>query len=189
MDLNDNDNHFIDLVFNMGNSAQSSTSQLVQHYDELVDYISMKIGNRQIALEVVQETYMRVFQRPEQFMNLINPVAFLKTVSANIAFDYLRKDKNYGKYFEVVEAEELELYSTMQDISEQELSLAREQYAKIILGTISTLPPACQDVFLLLQFYGMTQVETAQQLGISRTMVIKHFTRALQSFVPIFADE
>lgn len=173
----------------MANSAQSSTGQLVQHYDELVDYISMKIGSRQIALEVVQETYVRVFQRPEQFMNLINPAAFLKTVSANIAFDYLRKDKNYGKYFEIVEAEELELYSNMQDISEQELNLAREQYAQMILGAISALPPACKDVFLLLQFYGMTQVETAKQLGISRTMVIKHFTRALQSFVPIFADE
>jgi len=39
------------------------------------------------------------------------------------------------------------------------------------------------------QFYGMTQVDVAQQLGISRTMVIKHFSRALQHFTQIFDDE
>lgn len=170
----------------------SSNRHLVQYYDELVDYISFKIGNRQIAKDVVQETYLRVFQRPEQFSNLVQPIAFLKKVSINIAFDILKKEKNYNQYFASLDDDELsfiELCKEERCVSEQELSVARAQYTQIILKTISTLSPACQDVFLLVQFYGMTQVDVAKQLGISRTMVIKHFTRALQHFTQIFDDE
>lgn len=185
---------FICLVKAMKDSVLSQNSNLVKHYDELVDYISSKIGNRQIALDVVQETYLRVFQRPEQFINLIHPIAFLKTVSSNIALDHLRKDKNYQKYFDVLEHDEIEVawQNTEQEdkaFSEQELCVIRQEYTQLILNQINELPPACQDVFLLIQFYGMTQVDTAEQMGISRTMVIKHFTRALQSFSSIFLEE
>jgi len=104
----------------------------------------------------------------------------------------LKKEKNYQQYFACLDDESLEFIELSQEklsISEQELSVARAQYTQIILKTISTLSPACQDVFLLVQFYGMTQVDVAQQLGISRTMVIKHFSRALQHFTQIFDDE
>ena len=83
----------------MTNQTLSHESDLVKYYDELVEYLSVKIGNRQIALDAVQETYLRVLQRPEQFLNLLHPIAFLKKVSINIALDHLRKDKNYDKYF------------------------------------------------------------------------------------------
>lgn len=173
----------------MKDAVFSRGSSLVQHYDELVDYISLKVGSRQIALDAVQETYLRVLQRPEQFLNLMHPIAFLKKVSINIALDHLRKDKNYGRHFEALEHDEIDALAALSELSEQELSVAREQYAQLILKQIAALPPACQDVFLLIQFYGMTQVEAAQQLGISRTMVIRHFTKALQTFIPVFIDE
>lgn len=173
----------------MTNQTLSHESDLVKYYDELVEYLSVKIGNRQIALDAVQETYLRVLQRPEQFLNLLHPIAFLKKVSINIALDHLRKDKNYDKYFEVLEHDEIDTLVVNTELSEQELCVAREQYTQLILKKINSLPPVCQDVFLLVQFYGMTQVEAAQQLGISRTMIIKHLTRALQSFVPLFIDE
>lgn len=173
----------------MTNQTLSHESDLVKYYDELVEYLSVKIGNRQIALDAVQETYLRVLQRPEQFLNLLHPIAFLKKVSINIALDHLRKDKNYDKYFEVLEHDEIDTLVVNTELSEQELCVAREQYTQLILKKINSLPPVCQDVFLLVQFYGMTQVEAAQQLGISRTMIIKHLTRALQSFVPLFIDK
>jgi RNA polymerase sigma factor (sigma-70 family) len=176
----------------MANYASSSNRHLVQYYDELVDYISLKIGNRQIAADVVQETYLRVFQRPEQFVDLVYPIAFLKKVSINIAFDFLKRHKTYDKYFDSFDPENInfmDIHSEIIQFSEQELSVARVQYAQIILKAISNFPPACQDVFLLVQFYGMTQVDVAKQLGISRTMVIKHFTRALQYFAQLFEDE
>lgn len=176
----------------MVNPSTSPNEYLVQYYDELVEYVSFKIGNRQIALDVVQETYVRVFQRPEQFFNLLNPIAFLKKVSINIALDNLKKNKTYYKYFEFYEPDELDICLGNQleskQLSDLELSVVKDQYARQILNQIALLPPACQDIFLLVQFYDMTQIEAGRQLGISRTMVIKHLTRALQSFVPIFMD-
>ena len=167
-------------------------ADLVQYYDELIDYISAKIGNAQLAHDVVQETYLRIFQRPEQFLNLVQPNAFLKKVSMNIAFDFLKKDKTYQHYFLSLDDPDLQGLEQEQvrvQFSEPELQVARTQYTQQILASISDLPPVCQDIFLLIQFYGMTQVDVAQQLGLSRTMVIKHFSRALQHFSPLFAHE
>ncbi|AOA57831.1 RNA polymerase sigma factor [Acinetobacter larvae] len=173
----------------MKNSSATAMDDLVAHYDTLVNYISFKLGNRQAAFEIVQETYLRVLQRPEQFHNLHSPLAFLKKVSMNIALDYLKKNKNDAQYIESVE--DLDAFSDAEAhlLSSQELSLVKKQYGQLILAHIAALPPMCQDVFLLSQFYGMTQVDIAKQLGISRMMVIKHLTRALQSFLPIFIEE
>lgn len=164
-------------------------NDLVEYYDELVEYLNVKIGNRQIALDAVQETYLRILQRPEHFLNLVNPIAFLKKVSINIALDSLRKVKNYDKYFEILDTDEFDLLVEYSVLSEQEISVVRQQFTDLILHKINSLPPMCQDVFLLIQFHGMTQVEVAKQLGISRTMVIKHLTRALQTFKSIFIQD
>ncbi|MGA8884660.1 MAG: sigma factor [Acinetobacter sp.] len=97
----------------MKDAVFSRGSSLVQHYDELVDYISLKVGSRKIASDAVQETYLRVLQRPEQFLNLMHPIAFLKKVSINIALDHLRKDKNYGRHFEALEHDEIDALATL----------------------------------------------------------------------------
>lgn len=173
----------------MANLSTTQINDLVIHYDDLVDYISSKLGSRQIAREIVQETYLRVLQKPEQFSNLQSPIAFLKKVSLNIALDYIKKDQTYDKYFDQVELEQLDEVAMFSELSEQELSVTRQQYSQLILAQIAKLPPACQDVFLLVQFHGMSQVDVAEQLQISRMMVIKHLTRALQSFLPIFMEE
>lgn len=176
----------------MTTSTNSAHGHLVRYYDELVDYIGLKIGNRQLAKDVVQETYLRILQRPNQFDDLVQPIAFLKKVSLHIAFDILKKHKTYDKYFESLEVEDHIFYDIDHDstyLSTAELSVAREQYTQLILNRVLSLPSACQDVFLLIQFYGMTQVEVAEQIGISRTMVIKHFTRALQKFADLFDSE
>lgn len=172
----------------MTNVSSLQPDELFVYYDDLVNYISLKFGNRQVALDVVQETYLHVLQKPEQFRNLTSPIAFLKKVSVNIALDYFRKGQTYQKYFDVLESEPSAAEERKYEFSEPELQVVKRQYEHLILKKIAVLPPVCQDVFLLIQFYGMSQVEVAQQLGISRTMVIKHLTKALQSFLPIFVE-
>lgn len=168
--------------------SHSPATELVQYYDELVNYISRVFGNRQLANEIVQETYLRVLQKPEKFSELENPIAFLKIASCNIGRDYLRKNQLEISYVEQ-EIIAHEVFSEFNSLfTQQELVVAKKQYSQIILQKIQRLPPTCQDVFLLIQFYGMSQVEVAEQLGISRMMVIKHLTRALQSFLPVFID-
>ncbi|MCH4248812.1 MAG: sigma-70 family RNA polymerase sigma factor [Acinetobacter populi] len=168
--------------------AHSPATELVQYYDELVNYISKVFGNRQLATEIVQETYLRVLQKPEKFSELEHPIAFLKIASCNIGRDYLRKNQLEVAYVEQERIEHTFLSEFESLFTHQELVVAKQQYSHLILQKIQQLPPTCQDVFLLIQFYAMSQVEVAEQLGISRMMVIKHLTRALQSFLPVFIE-
>lgn len=166
----------------------SPAAALVEHYDELVNYTSKVFGSRQFATEVVQEVYLRILQKPEKFNELEHPIAFLKTASCNIGRDYLRKNQLELAYVEQEQIEHNYIIEFESLFTQQELVVVKEQYSRLILQQIAQLPPACQDVFLLIQFYGMSQVDVAEQLGISRMMVIKHLTRALQSFLPIFSE-
>ncbi|KAF7276553.1 hypothetical protein GWI33_010090 [Rhynchophorus ferrugineus] len=170
----------------MSHLSVTPLDDLMVFYDDLVDYITQKVGNRQIAQETVQETYLRALQKPEQFHSLNSPIAYLKKVSLNIALDYVRKQQTQHKYVEVIESIDIEQDEVFELYTEQEFILLKQQYGKLILEKIKHLPPMCQDVFLLVQFHGMSQVEVAEQLGISRMMVAKHLVRALQSFSPMF---
>ncbi|KAA8734561.1 RNA polymerase sigma factor [Acinetobacter qingfengensis] len=173
----------------MANSTMNQMDHLVAYYDDLIEYISQKVGSRQIAIEVVQETYLRILQKPEQFNNLNSPIAFLKKVSFNIALDHIKKDQTYYKYFEHPDIEQQDENAIFTEFSQQELMVVKQQFSQLILQRIDKLPETCRDVFLLIQFYGMSQVEVAEQLHMSRMMVIKHLTKALQSFIPVFNEE
>lgn len=180
------------IIYNSGICEMAhSPAELVQHYDELVSYISKVFGNRYFATEVVQEAYLRILQKPEKFTDLEHPVAFLKTVSCNIGRDLLKRNL-LDANVDGIEQEHIQhsyIGQTDNLLTEQELQVAKLQYSQLILQQIQELPPTCRDIFLLIQFYSMSQVEVAEHLGISRIMVIKHLTRALQSLLPIFLDE
>lgn len=170
------------------NLVTSQADDLLYYYDELVDYINAKLNNRRVAIDVVHETYLRVLQKPEQFVHLASPISFLRTVSLNIALDYARKDSTYQKYFEELEPESFSVPVGLDGYTEQEFSVLKQQYGQLIYDRIEMLPPACRDVYLLVQFHGLSQVDVAEQLEISRTMVATHLTRALHSLLPLFTD-
>lgn len=173
----------------MSNLGIAQIQELVRYYDDLIEYISKKIGNRQLAVDVVQETYLRVLQRPEQFQDLHAPLAFLRKVCFNIALDCIRKNQTYEKHLDAVDVEGCDSHSACDGFSEQELGLIKSQFGQLILAKINALPPTCRDVLILVQFYGMSQTEVALQLEMSRMMVIKHLTKGLGQLMSVFIED
>ncbi|OUY07049.1 RNA polymerase sigma factor [Acinetobacter populi] len=175
----------------MGISQQKMINVLVIHHDELVNYINARFGNRNFAMEVVQETCLRLLsKKSDDFDHVTAPLPLLKRISMHLAIDLYRRDQLIGQYFDhtaelsdVVEEVELEKFTL------PELCLAKYQYEKMLLQAIKALPTVCQDVFILTQLYHLTQVETAEQLGISRGMVARHLGRALQSLIPVLFEQ
>lgn len=53
------------------------------------------VGNRQVAEEVLQETFVRVWQKAERFEpNTAPPISWLATIARNRAIDRIRADRN-----------------------------------------------------------------------------------------------
>jgi len=140
-----------------------------QHKAGLKSFLKGRIGCAESAAELVQETFLRLL---EQKQALHNPVGFTFQVARNLAVDAGRKHSCL-----LVETEQLDECASGE--ANLETSTYQRQRLRLVEEAIADLPPQCRRVFVLHRFGGMSQVEVAAQLGISRQMVEKHVANAL----------
>lgn len=167
---------------------ERSDNQLLQvlmsNYTELLSFIRARFGDKQFAQEVMQETCLHILEKKQQSLDqVVSPLALLKTISLHLAIDLYRRSKRSDEYFDH-DIELLDLTDQYELLTGPELSIAQDQFEEKIMAGIQALPPVCQDVFILMQFYHMSQVDIAEQMGISRGMVVKHLARAVKVLIP-----
>lgn len=63
---------------------------LEEQYDKIYRYCYMKIGNRQTAEDITQETFLR-FLENENYQDMGKRLAYLYTIARNLCMDYFRK--------------------------------------------------------------------------------------------------
>jgi DNA-directed RNA polymerase specialized sigma24 family protein len=68
---------------------------IVANYEEIKRKLARSLGSRELASEVIQETYLR-FLRADGFSAIEKPEAFIYRTALNIATDKLRR--NRGPY-------------------------------------------------------------------------------------------
>jgi RNA polymerase sigma-70 factor (ECF subfamily) len=114
-----------------------------------------------IAEELVQETFLRVWNRVQGFDSEKGAIArWLLTVARNRAIDYLRSAG--GRERNVVEFEETDhpgLYTDM------EHDLLVSDKARRVKAAMAKLPPNHRKVIELAYFEGLSQTEMAERMG------------------------
>ena len=156
---------------------------LMRHYDELVDHVRRRFGDKNFAHEVVHEVYMHVVRtRPREQEG--TPLALLKHISTCKAIDLQRAATSRSQWQESVGA----VPDTNLHHSDGEEILRGKQLIDALEIVIDDLPPRCREVFLLHKLQDMSQDAVATQLGISRKMVVKHMERAMSAIRPVWGD-
>lgn len=61
-----------------------------EQYDKIYRYCYMKLGNRQTAEDITQETFLR-FLENENYKDMGKRLAYLYTIARNLCMDYFRK--------------------------------------------------------------------------------------------------
>jgi len=156
---------------------------LMRHYDELVDHVRRRFGDKNFAHEVVHEVYMHVVRtRPREQDG--TPLALLKHISTCKAIDLQRAATSRNQWQESVDAvPDVNLHH-----SDGEEILRGKQLIDALEIVIGDLPPRCREVFVLHKLQEMSQDEVAMQLGISRKMVGKHMERAMSAIRPMWSE-
>lgn len=153
---------------------------LVHHYDELVDRLRRRFGDRGFAREVVHDVCVRLLAEPPQEA-VHAPHAFLRKVSIELAIDRCRVETGRRAWVDSV----AELPETTASGANPEGQLAFRQTLDALCRTIDDLPPRCREVFILHKLHDIPQTEIAERLGISRNMVTQHVARAMQAIGPL----
>ncbi|WP_035757654.1 RNA polymerase sigma-70 factor [Hugenholtzia roseola] len=146
-------------------------------YARLCKIVLPIVGNADTAEDIVQEVFMKIWQKKESLQVDISPEAYLKRAVVNAAIDHFRKEKRQPTASMETLATELGESLSAQS-SEKEL-LTQELDTKI-QAAINTLPPQCRAVFVLNRFEQLSYKEVAEQMQISVKTVENQIGKALK---------
>lgn len=145
-----------------------------QYSGELLSFLTAKLGCREQAADVVQETYVRVLSLENPYV-ILQPRAFLYKTALNLTIDAFRRRRVRAE--RTVELETVEHLPSQ--LPDQEAVVESKQRVEVLRRAIDELPPKCRHVFLLHKFQSLPHAVIAARLGISKNMVEKHVMKAI----------
>jgi RNA polymerase sigma-70 factor (ECF subfamily) len=151
----------------------------IERREDLRRFFQARLGGRADVEDLVQELYLKVQAVTGEEID--NPPAYLYRLASNLMLDRLRRAKRTGaRETEWRRANHATVGALdVADIPDAESAVIARQRLERLSQALTTLSPVTQQVFRLHKFEGLTHVETAAQMGISRSAVEKHVSLAL----------
>jgi RNA polymerase sigma factor (sigma-70 family) len=125
--------------------------------------------------DLVQDIYYRLLKLTS-VEHIHEPRAYLFQIARHIVIDQVRRDQ-VVRIEAVQNLDDLGVFDT--GPSPERITLARAEL-KWVLGVIANLPDRCKAVFRLRKIYGLSQAETAANLGVSENIVEKETMRGMR---------
>ncbi|KAF6688769.1 MULTISPECIES: sigma-70 family RNA polymerase sigma factor [Pseudomonas] len=147
---------------------------LENYYRELVCFLNAKLGNRQVAEDVVHDAYVRVLERSSD-TPIEQPRAFLYRTALNLVIDGHRRNAlRQVEPLEVLDSEERFAAGTPHASHDQ------AQRLELLERALAELPAVCRESFLLRKLDGLSHLQIAERLSISRALVEKNIVNAMK---------
>lgn len=150
-------------------STPSLVTVLARHYDDLVDSLRRRFGDRQAAHEVVHDVCVQLLESPEKEPARI-PLALLRKITHDRAISHYRSERRRQAWVD----EHAELPEIICGAPSPERQHEAADELDRLCSAIADLPPRCQQVFVMHKIHELSQQEVAEQLGISIKAVEKH---------------
>ena len=149
----------------------------VHYYRELLNFCAKNLKDRDAAADLVQEVYARFLAVGRSGETVLDPRALLYRTARNLLTDHHRRSRvRDHESLEQLTEDELPAQPQCQQPDEV---YAFTQYASAMFAAIESLPPRCQEAFILNRFDGLSHQEVADKMGISRNMVAQHVIRGV----------
>ncbi|MDR0970353.1 MAG: RNA polymerase sigma-70 factor [Lentimicrobiaceae bacterium] len=145
------------------------------YYVQLTNYCMYYVADRDVAEELVQSFFVKLWMRHEDFEIKISLKSYLFKSVCNYAYSYLAWQKHH-KELNKKAAENLsisEMENPFEKLNEKELE-------NLIQQAIEALPEKRREVFLMSRNEGLKNKEIADRLNISVKTVENQMTKALE---------
>ena len=149
--------------------AESGRPVFEQHYRELLNFLALKLRNRDAAADFAQESFARVYAAERAGMAIRDPRALLYRIARNLLIDDHRRSASARTADFGAGADDGPHPDELpgSPAHEPEVSASARQRFEAIAAVVEGLPPRCREVFVLVKFDGLTHAETARRMGIS----------------------
>lgn len=140
-------------------------------------------GDRQVAEEILQDTFLRAYRHRHSLRTDVSPVPWLHRVALNLCYSRL------GRRRLPTEPIGDATHQVRDRALEPPDHVEREELRRTIRLGIASLPPKHQSVIVLYYLHGMSLQETAGSLGIALGTVKSRLHYALQGLQGHLAAE
>jgi len=165
-----------------------------EYYVSLCAYSRRYVGRKDIAEEIVSDTFLKIWENRDSIQINISVKAYLFHAVCNNSLNHLRKLKKeeiLDEYFLGTASENMGFASISEEIEEQ--SLMMESLNEKIEEAVSLLPEQQQKAFRLKRFEGKKNKEVAEIMGLSVKTIEMHLSKAtlnlrknLKNYLPSF---
>jgi len=153
------------------------------HYRELLNFLIRRVGNRDLAADLVQESFARVYAAAGA-RTVTEPRALLYTTARNLVTDHHRRAslRDSFRFDENVSSETLEADEHVGlDNQQPDVILSGRQRLAAIERALAALPPRPREAFVLYKIDGLSRAEVAKAMGVGIKTVETHLEVAMRS--------
>lgn len=156
-----------------------------------VRVIARRLRNADIAEEIVQEAFLQV-AAAEKTQRIENPEGYLMRTAINLSTDWLRQESSRRRrekdWSDVAYALDGGGEAASLAPSPAQTAIARDEYRRLE-AAFSQLTPQVRTAFTLHKVEGLSHLETAAHMGLSRSTVEKHIMKAMRFLIDEMNDE
>lgn len=164
--------------------------EIRRHDAMLVSWLTNKLGGRDVAMDIAQDVYLRVWRYAHK-SRIENPQALLFKTAANLAANEFRaRQRHRANYVSNTRNDESEAVDNVpsQLPTPEEASCVRSDVA-LSFSTIEGLPDKIKRAFVMSRFQEMSYDEIASALNVSVSSVEKYMITALKALRKAVGDD
>jgi len=128
-------------------------------------FVDSFIHSKADAEEIVQETFMVLWQNKERLLSIEHPRNYIYTIARNKTYDYLTK---ISRNEQAIANAWVNTSVSLNNIDEQ---IDVKESSKIISRVLQLLSPQKQEIFNMSRYQFMSHEEIAQEVGLSKSRV------------------
>lgn len=177
-------NSDIELTQKIKNGEKDAFRELYERYaPRLYNFAISYLKNDADAEEMVQEVFLKIWDKREMLQENRNIKSFVFKIAVNAIYDIIRK-KNIERAF----SDYIRLNFDQNDNSAWHTLIFEEMQQKLE-ELIQQLPEQQKRIFCLNKFEGISSVEIAEKMNLSKRTVENHLYRAISFLKNHFKNE
>ena len=158
---------------------QEAFTPLVKKYQKGVHtLVWRKIGDFHIAQEITQDTFLKAYQKLGTLKNYNQFPGWLYVIAANLANDYLRKNRLPMESLDADNTNEVDKVSYSKYQADRQAEEADETRREIVKKLLRKLPESERTVMMMHYLGEMTIKSISEFLGVSQNTVKSRLSRA-----------
>ncbi|MFQ5739118.1 MAG: RNA polymerase sigma factor [Acidobacteriota bacterium] len=145
---------------------------LVYRYqDKLVNYLNNLLHDYEMAVDLGQEAFIRVFQNADRYRGKYQFSTWIYRIATNLAIDEIRRRRRKGRFFfynvmSLFQKDDM-AYPLPDSRESPEKSLDRKEKLQRLQAAIDSLPQKYRLAFMLKEAQELSYEETSRILNIS----------------------